>query len=86
MIKEKVYKELIEDYHMGHDILFYYKGKRYFLSHCGENDTDYLDGSMDRSETLAKCESGKGLTDIKIDGKPIIEILKDESAVLDTIY
>lgn len=64
MIKENLFKEIVEDYGMGHDILFYYKGKRYFLSHCGENNTDYLDASLDRSETLATCPEGKGLTEI----------------------
>ena len=74
MISKERYDELLEEMEEYHDVLFEYKGKRYFYSHCGEKG-DYLQQNLN-GPRLYECIGNNGLHDIKIDGRELIDILK----------
>lgn len=67
--------EIIEDYNNHHHFHFFYKGQEHFLV-CGPDYDVILDGLYAvTAKELYRCEPGKALTDIIIDGEPLLDIL-----------
>ncbi len=68
-------EEIKEVYEQNHDILFTYRGTTYFFV-CGI-DADYIQVGLRDNTRLCECESGKALTDLKINGVTLYDMLKE---------
>ena len=68
-------EEIKEVYSEHHDILFTYKGITYFFV-CGIG-ADYIQKGLRDNTRICECEKGKALTDLKINGVTLYDMLKE---------
>lgn len=81
-IGNETIEDLIDYYNHNHDIFFIYNGKEYCL--CCEKEEDFIQDGLKDANILYRCECGKAMTDIIIDGMPLQEVL--QKSYIDSIY